>query len=522
MKKLFTILLVMFVSAAVTYGATAVVLKLTGKAEMKTAGTEKWSKCYEGTVLKENTIVKTGIKSKMVIIMDDGSKIVMNQNTTIVIKELTNTSRTFHQEKGRTRVNVKKLAGGQRFSFNTPTAVCSIRGTEFSVDVEGQESVLKVFEGLINVNNLNGSGNEVSVGVGQKLQMMENQALGDPIPLTQEEQGSSANESISKSESVQSVQTEVGMDMSREQVQAAAAEEKKLAEYQEGKSIIDAFGLRVRLEEYIVRPQPDQIKMVILNERDTRYDYFWWIATFNTTLPADLTLATKYAQWRGNEDITTPPYWLKSNEYYTGNTEDGLSYGVTDGRIITNSDNYTELIYDKYYFKTHIKDASGVIQITDVIKKEVLPGKDISVDSDLGVPMTDYKMYLFGSQVNSITSDPNGLYSDYFSDANKTAKLGRIEATLSANNGGYALKNASNELVYTEDYYIMNDDGKLATQDEIDAMFDFATFGFKKTELLKWNFELVMWHKDFKGVGKKIDIANEPKIFINAGLIDAK
>src|SRR3989338_3449533 len=99
---------------------------------------------------------------------------------------------------------------------------------------------------------------------------------------------------------------ELGLDMTREQIQAAAAEEMKLAEYQEGKSLIDVNGNRVRLEEYILRKPKDvaeserdkAFKFVVLNNRNNRLDYFTYKGIFNKTLPADLSIALRNVSGR--------------------------------------------------------------------------------------------------------------------------------------------------------------------------------------------------------------------------------
>ena len=41
----------------------------------------------------------------------------------------------------------------------------------------------------------------------------------------------------------------------------------------------------MRLEEYIVRPTANQFKLVALNERDSRFDYFYYQGTFNQNCP---------------------------------------------------------------------------------------------------------------------------------------------------------------------------------------------------------------------------------------------
>ena len=104
---------------------------------------------------------------------------------------------------------------------------------------------------------------------------------------------------------------EMSLDMSKEEVLAAAAREIKLAEFQQGKVLMDVFGQRVRLEEYIIRPRADQFKLVVLNERQSRFDYFYYLGTFNTALPTDMSVALR--QLSGSVG-TAPTFWLTGFE----------------------------------------------------------------------------------------------------------------------------------------------------------------------------------------------------------------
>ena len=64
------------------------------------------------------------------------------------------------------------------------------------------------------------------------------------------------------------------------------------------------------------------------------------------------------------------------------------------------------------------------------------------------------------------------------------------------------------------DSYIISDEGRVAQN----ADFAGATTGasYKQT-LLKWNFQTIVTASEFNG--RKIDLAVEPKIFIQSGLI---
>ena len=102
---------------------------------------------------------------------------------------------------------------------------------------------------------------------------------------------------------------EVGLDMSRnpgDRGGRARAAHGRLHRRQG--SLIDANGNRVRLEEYIVRPQPNEFKLVVLNERASGLDYFFYAGTFNQNLPADLSVALR--DLGGTYGTTAPTYYL--------------------------------------------------------------------------------------------------------------------------------------------------------------------------------------------------------------------
>ena len=474
------------------YAEKAVITKLVGnKAYFQLPTSTKWYRCHEGMILGENTTIKTDTGVKLEMVLEDGSKIVIGPKSLFILKEMTPTSKLFQQDKGKLRVYAKKILGDRKFSVYTPTAVCSIRGTEFSINVgDNNETLLKVFSGIVDVKSLTQLGEEVLVSQNQKLEILMNQPISEPVIMTPKEQKEEFNESIKKQEEISGVYNEVRMDMSKEDVQKAAAEEKRLAEYQEGKSIIDAFGLRVRIEEYIVRPQPDKFKMVVLNERESRFDYFTWLATFNKALPTDLTLATKNINWRGGDGTPVPDYWLKATESYASNTVDGIEWGYTGGHIV-NSGGIDSLLFNNYYFRTRVGGVSSD-KITYQPKSGVT---NISGPSDI-------EYYINGTKIADLATWWNS----------------HIVETAS----GYEMKDDAGKIVYKENYYIIDDNGKQATQKDINNMYDVSDGNFIKDQLYKWNFENVYWSDDFKGPDKKIDVAVSPKMFVDAGLLQAK
>ena len=128
--------------------------------------------------------------------------------------------------------------------------------------------------------------------------------------------------------------------MTREQIRAAAAEEMKLAEYQEGKSLIDVNGVRVRVEEYILRKPKDVVeadrekafKFVVLNNRESRFDIFTYKGIFNKILPADLSVALNNAA--GKKLGEEPEFYLTSYEMTQSNLTDAIKDASDGGHLV--------------------------------------------------------------------------------------------------------------------------------------------------------------------------------------------
>jgi hypothetical protein len=102
------------------------------------------------------------------------------------MKDLSVNNRLFLQDGGKTRIKVNKLSIGQQFKFQTPTAVCSVRGTEFGLEIGPDKStMLRVFEGCVNASRFGAAAaEEVPVNPNQRLSIGQNQVIGKPSQMS--------------------------------------------------------------------------------------------------------------------------------------------------------------------------------------------------------------------------------------------------------------------------------------------------------------------------------------------------
>lgn len=499
----FIFMLAVFFALPGGYASAARLFDMSGKVEIRRAGAQDWLRVETQLIVHPGDSVKTGWRSRVQIEFDDGSRVELGSSSSYVL-EKDGAGRTDTGMKlnfGWMKAWVQKLAK-RKFDVRTPTAVCSVRGTEFAVNVEGNKTSVDLFRGLIAVGDV--KGNESVLREGQHVTVDE-KGLGRVM-------SSGEFKTQQKEESQQVLKHEVALNMTKEQVQAAASEEIKLAEYQQGKSMIDVFGNRVRLEQYIMRPRADQFKLVVLNDRRDRFDYFYYLGTFNTTLPTDLSVALK--QLSGCSGAMCA-YNLTGYETGRSNLTDTVQENASGGHQVdlnSNSDPSDDITS---YFDSEL---NKYVSVSGGFYKTLFDNYWIKYN---GTKFLEWSPKS-GSLDNYSTTLANGVNYYYIGD---NELLGSANAGVPTTNSDRSpdgsllhdkIRLTYGTGTYWEQYdnYIVSDEGNVATLSDFSGVRDGVTY---KETLLKWNFEQVVTSSLFGG--RKIDLVIEPKTLIQSGLI---
>lgn len=489
-------------AAGLASPAAAVVLTSTeGKVLYLKAGSYTWAQVSRGQVLAPGDQLKTATGASATVGFDDGTTVSLNPSTSFTLQESNAAASEMKLSVGSLRAWISKSLT-RRFAVRTPTAVCSVRGTEFSVGVDPRgETSVQMFGGLLAVSDRDG--NEVLLKEGDSIRVTA-EGLGAV------NQGAAAGDSAAVDKAKEEAKKEVGLQMSKEEVQAAAAEEAKLAEYKEGKAMIDVFGQRVRIEEYIIRPRADQFKFVVLNERPSRFDYFYYKGTFNTSLPADLSEALRQL---GGCLGAACSYFMTGYETGRSNTIDNMLELTSGGHQVDVNNNAdagdnVTTVYDRGT-DTFVSITAGTPFYQTLYDTYNLTFNGVSHDS-WNQPGGNVQTYLAADlpsrvQVTSLQSSPNCAPPDCtFNES------GVIHQVVYQSNGA-----ANNHSVWEKyDNYIISDEGKIAKTSDFGGITSGAQF---KQTLLNWNFQTVVTASEFGG--RKIDLVVEPRIFIQSGLI---
>jgi|SRR3989339_1138955 len=133
----------------------------------KSVAGSPWKQARLYTPLEKDDTIKTEAGAMAEITMEDGSIFKIEQNTELSLLALEYSAETKKQNflmtlfKGILMSSVEKTGNAEsRITVRTPTAVLSVRGTEFAVEVEDEDTTnVGVYSGLVTARNYTQDGN---------------------------------------------------------------------------------------------------------------------------------------------------------------------------------------------------------------------------------------------------------------------------------------------------------------------------------------------------------------------------
>jgi hypothetical protein len=433
------------------------------------------------------------------------------------------------------RAIVAKIHGGNNFKIKTPVGVASVRGTDFEVEVleeKGQPVMeVEVNEGSVGVGKLGDLAPEIVLHPGESIKFGLDGDIGNPVK--------SGGLPLEKSD----VLTALYDSRAKDNIVAMAAEESRNADYQTGKSLIDVNGERVRVEQYIMRPRADQFKLVVLNERPQRFDYFTYKGTFEKALPEDLSVALRDVS--GKLGVDKPDYWLTEYETEMSNTIDNVTDKATDGHLVKVSFDGTNYTLTDDQDPSNTRTIAAATQQSDGSYSVYNPLRDTfaSVTASNRDDAVKVGVLDSGSYRNLASGDTywKTRFNGYSSFVDGAAKLAYAKKSFVANTLAIDLDAAftnapittasetpsgpdslHNKLsVYygdgsrtTYDNYIIGDDGAVVGTGALNGFSNSADY---KNKLDLYNYETVVTATEMGN--RKIDLVVDPRIGTQSGLI---
>ena len=152
---LISIFFILSTSFVFSQKVVAAISSLKGAVMVKPFGSRKYIPAYKGQMLKSSEWIKTKDNVFVAIVFLDGSNIKIKQKTEVQITSYRQTSKelktTLNLTKGQAWSNVASQGDAGEFTITTPSAVASVKGTEFDLEynAENDESTLTVFSGEV-------------------------------------------------------------------------------------------------------------------------------------------------------------------------------------------------------------------------------------------------------------------------------------------------------------------------------------------------------------------------------------
>lgn len=122
-----------------------------------------------GLVLPAETLISTEDGGRMLLHLSDGSDLLVRSNTRLVLKAPEPGAWRYLQlMMGHVRAEIqKRLGGAPGFQIGTPSAVISVRGTSFDVEVNRTGiTEVDVHEGVVQLDSAKGLGESVLIRAG--------------------------------------------------------------------------------------------------------------------------------------------------------------------------------------------------------------------------------------------------------------------------------------------------------------------------------------------------------------------
>jgi hypothetical protein len=158
-------------------GAAARIIEMIGRVSVLKDGME-WARST-GDVVEPKQIIITGSDGYAKFQLADGSTFEVFHDARVVFRDTPGWTELLNVLIGRVKVYIEHRNGPNPQRVTTQTAVISVRGTVFDVDVEDEDAttLVSVEEGAVNVRHQRFGGSSVELHTGESVRVFKDQPL---------------------------------------------------------------------------------------------------------------------------------------------------------------------------------------------------------------------------------------------------------------------------------------------------------------------------------------------------------
>lgn len=268
----------------------AKILSMSGEVEVRPTREGQWIPAKEDMEIAEGGAVRTGAKGGAVVLMPNKTKVWFRKSTTLEIEQRQTLASRLMLVFGKVKVRVPHLLRKEKFEVRTPSAICAVRGTEFTMgaDEDGKMDLQVLFGEVklkFTVPPQKGS-SEFNIPQGQGLSSSEGGKAVVPVLLTAKSERDALenwNPGLKPDERQKELrQKETDRAQIKDFARATNNAENsvkgflnmvKESDLEAGRTLSDVHGNVVRVDQRMVRPDNNTIQFYNIVKRPTYADF---------------------------------------------------------------------------------------------------------------------------------------------------------------------------------------------------------------------------------------------------------
>lgn len=266
------------------------ILSMSGEVEVRRTREGQWEPAKEDLEIAEGGAIRTGVKGGAVVLMPNKTKVWFRKSTTLEIEQRQTLASRLMLVFGKVKIRVPHLLRKEKFEVRTPSAICAVRGTEFTMgSTEEGKMDLQVLFGEVKlkftVPPQKGSA-EFNIPQGQGLSSPEGGKAVAPVLLTAKAERDAMenwNPGLKPDERQKELrQKETDRAQLKDFARATNNAENsvksflnvvKESDLEAGRTLSDVHGNVVRVDQRMVRPDGRTIQFMNLVKRPTYVNY---------------------------------------------------------------------------------------------------------------------------------------------------------------------------------------------------------------------------------------------------------
>lgn len=260
------------------------ILSMSGTVEARQTREGQWVPASEGMEIAEGGAVRTGSDGGAVVLMPNKTKVWLKDTTSLELEQRQTLASRLALVFGKIKVRVPHLMRKEKFEVRTPAAVCAVRGTEFTVDTtEDGKMDIQVLFGEVKLKFTippEKGKSEFNIPQGQGISLEEKGKATKPMLLTaakEREAMENWNPGLKPEERGKQLrQKENDRAQVKEFARATNNAENavksflnvvKESDLEAGRTLTDAHGNLVRVDQRMIRPAGNEIQFFNLVKR---------------------------------------------------------------------------------------------------------------------------------------------------------------------------------------------------------------------------------------------------------------